>query len=178
MSFMVSTKKKAKTEDEGTKDGELRLYELGYHLLPTVAEEALGEEVSKLKDAIEKRGGIFVSDEMPKMIQLAYSLPKIISNKRKNFSSAHFGWMRFQMSGEEADKLKRDLEKNKNILRFILLKTVPPKAVLPKRMTFFAPQKPIIQKEMKETKLEEEKVRGREMTEAELDKTIEELIVE
>ena len=34
-------------------DEEPRLYEVGYHLLPTVAEEETPEEVSRIKEAIE-----------------------------------------------------------------------------------------------------------------------------
>jgi len=173
-----SDKAPRKKENEDTKDKESQLYEFGYHLLPTIASEAIAEEVTKLKNIIETHGGIMISDEMPKMVQLAYPISKVFANKRKFFESAYFGWIRYQMPALKNPELKEELEKNENILRFILIKTVLEKAIVPKRMSFFSSQKLMAVKRAREKDLVEEEKRGKEMTEAELDKTIEELIVE
>ncbi|MBI2108901.1 MAG: 30S ribosomal protein S6 [Parcubacteria group bacterium] len=158
-----------------TNDGtDPQLYELGYHFLPTLTEESLPEEVGKLKDFVEKRKGMVVSDQMPRPITLAYSIPKMIEEKRKYFDTALFGWIKFKMPSIDAVALEKELRHNKNILRFILIKTTEEKAVPLKKMIFLKDKRPIRTKKPSEKKKEPEKV----LSEAELDKTIEELMVE
>lgn len=150
---------------------EPRLYEVGYHLLPTVAEESLLEEALKIKDAIGKHSGLIVSDQAPRHVLLAYSIPKVISERRKHFDTAFFGWVRFRMSPSELLELKEELRHNKNILRFILIQAED--IVVPvKRMTFLK-EKPMATSA--ETKKEKA---GVVLSEEELDKTIEELVTD
>ena len=164
-------------EKQGSSDdaAEARLYELGYHIVPTVAEEAIGEEVSKIKDVVEGGGGVITSDEMPRQVSLAYRMPKVIKNKRTFYSSAYFGWIRFQAPAQEISELSKKLEENPVILRFILFKTKETKAMRPPRsMRFFKTAK------FPQTQKTEEKP-GKEassLSEAELEKTVEELIAE
>ena len=151
-----------------------RLYELGYHLVPTVPPETIGEEVSKIKDILELNGGVVVSHEMPKMTELAYEIPKMVANKRTYYATAHFGWMRFQASPDKVHALQDALKKDPAVLRFIVFKTVEEKAGRPpKKMKFFGAPK-----EGAETKEEIAKPSGKQLSEAELEKTIEELVVE
>jgi len=174
-------------------DEEPRLYEVGYHLLPTVAEEETAEEVSRIKEAIESPGGAVSSEEMPKLMQLAYSISKQINNERKNFNAARFGWIRFRMNPSMVLSFKEELKKNEKILRFIIIQAVHEKAVPSKRMTFLSghkragDEKKDKEKEKKdgdtmpaEVKEEAKSVKSesQKISEAELDKTIEELIVE
>jgi len=176
-----------KKEQEEIEDHEPRLYELGYHLLPTIVEESLGGEVSKIKDIIDSHGGLFSSEEMPHRINLTYKMPKILSNKKRFYDTAYFGWMRFNLAPNKAVLLKGDLDKNESILRFIIFKTIPEKPISPRKMTFFGTRrKPLSTK--KESPLRhplrslvgggKKKEEGKQMTEEELDKTIEELVVE
>lgn len=152
--------------------GDVRLYELGYHLVPTIAEEAVGDEVNAIKDLVEHHGGVIVSHEMPKHLPLAYEIPKMIDNKRTFYGSAYFGWMKFQGPADTVRALYDALEKHRPILRFILFKTVEEKAGRPpKRMKFFSAPRDA----KKETA---PKVPVEKLSEAEIDKTIEELVLE
>ncbi len=154
---------------------EARLYELGYHLLPTLSEETLPEEVGALKDGIEKHRGVVVSDQSPRVFTLAYSIAKIINEKRKYFDTAFFGWIKFRMTPPQALEFNKELKHNKNILRYILIKTNIEKAPTLKKMVFLKERRAEDNKKsVTEKKTTPEKV----LSEEELDKTIEELIVE
>ena len=161
-------------EAHTSEESEPQLYELGYHFLPTLTEETIPEEVGKLKDRIEKHGGIAVSDQMPRMLTLAYSISKVISEKRKYFDTALFGWIKFRMTPAGILEFEKELRQNKNILRFILMKTTQEKAMSPKKMVFLKQKRAPRLKRPLEKKKEPTKV----LSEAELDKAVEELIVE
>ncbi|MDP3726613.1 MAG: 30S ribosomal protein S6 [bacterium] len=151
---------------------EPRLYELGYHLLSILPEESVPEEVGKIKDLIEKLGGIIVTDHMPQTMSLAYPIPKIVSEKRKYFDTALFGWIKFKIEPFSALELQKNLRDNKNILRFIIIKTVEEKAPSPKKMTFLKPKEATRPKPATEKKKKSETL----LSEEELEKTIEELV--
>ncbi|MBI2047960.1 MAG: 30S ribosomal protein S6 [Parcubacteria group bacterium] len=161
-------------EAHTNEESEPQLYELGYHFLPTLTEETLPEEVGKLKDRIEKHGGIVVTDQMPRVLTLAYSISKVINEKRKYFDTALFAWIKFRMTPANVLEFEKELRHNKNILRFIVTKTTQEKAVSLKKMVFLKEKRAPRLKRPLEKKKEPTKV----LSEAELDKTIEELIVE
>jgi hypothetical protein len=74
-----------------------------------------------------------ISDEMPKMIPLAYSMTKIISNIHKKFNNAYFGWIKFTMDSEKVLELKKKLDLDSNLIRFLILKTVKENTIASKR---------------------------------------------
>ena len=100
------------------------MYEVGFHLLPTVPEEKLEEVVSSLQSLITKDGGMVVSEEFPKIRQLAYDIKKRIDIKHVTFSKAYFGWIKFVMDPSGILELKKRLDLDPNLIRFLILKTV------------------------------------------------------
>lgn len=112
---------------------EKRVYELGYLLVPTMALEEVPAAYTGLKDLVSSFGGEFITDEMPKMIPLAYSMVKIVSNARNKFDSAYFGWMKFYMDTEHVRELKKKLDLDPSIIRFLILKTVKENTLASKR---------------------------------------------
>ncbi len=111
------------TEIENTK-GDKRVYELGYLLVPTIASEDVPAMYTALKDTVVSFGGEFIMDEMPKLIPLAYTMVKVVSNVRNKFDSGYFGWLKFYMATEKVDELKKKLDLDPKIIRFLILKTV------------------------------------------------------
>ena len=105
-------------------EGDKRVYELGFLFVPTMAEENVPAEYAALKDLISSFGGEMISDEMPRMIPLAYSMLKVVSNVRNKFNNGYFGWVKFYMDGEKVLELKKKLDFDPNIIRFLILKTV------------------------------------------------------
>ncbi|MBI2627562.1 30S ribosomal protein S6 [Candidatus Nomurabacteria bacterium] len=118
-----------KEEQEGVS----RVYELGYLLVPTIKEEDVSVNYGNLKELISSFGSEIITDEMPKMINLAYSVRKVISNVRSNFNKAYFGWTKFTMNGEQVLELKKNLNLNPNFIRFLILKTVKENTIAAKR---------------------------------------------
>ena len=117
-------------DTEGT-DG--RIYELGYLLVPTISEENIPISYGNLKDLIINLGGEVISDEMPKMITLAYTMLKITQNVRSKFDSAYFGWIKFETNPEKVLELKRKLDIDPNFVRFLIMKTVRENTIAAKR---------------------------------------------
>ena len=74
-----------------------QVYELGYLLLPTILEENVSAAFGNLKELTTSLAGVPVSEEMPKMIQLAYPMSKVVANTRHRFTAAYFGWLKFTM---------------------------------------------------------------------------------
>lgn len=121
-------------EKEIEKDGgDAKVYELGYLLAPTSKEEDVPVLYGNLKDLVLSLGGAVISDEMPKMIPLAYSMTKVVSNVRSKFSSAYFGWIKFTMLPAEVLEFKKKLDLDPTMVRFLITKTVKENTIAAKR---------------------------------------------
>jgi len=147
-----------------------QVYEVGYLILPIVSEADLGAEVTAVRDAIESSGANIIADEYPKHTDLAYTMVKTASNKRAKYASAYFGWMKFTAEPKGAAEINSALKKNDNVLRYILIKTVRESTLVPKKVF----------REMRGEGRQEPEARTEEkppMSEEELDKTIEELVI-
>ncbi|KKQ20380.1 MAG: hypothetical protein US45_C0013G0008 [Candidatus Nomurabacteria bacterium GW2011_GWA1_37_20] len=116
---------------ENKKDN--RVYELGYLLVPTIKEEDVPASYGNLKELVSSFGGEIIMDEIPKMINLAYSMQKVASNARKKFGTAYFGWTKFVMNGDQVLELKKHLDLDPNFIRFLILKTVKENTIATKR---------------------------------------------
>ena len=165
-------KVETKTAEKQKRDG-FQVYELGYHIVSTIAEENLSKEVEILKAIILKDGGSLISEGEPKLINLAYSMDKSVADIKKKFNTAYFGWIKFETSQSLMPEIKKAVDQNPNILRYLLIKTV-------RENTMFVPKLNVRSGEKEPTKVkksiktDETKATSLE----ELDKTIEELVVE
>lgn len=106
------------------KSSTARIYEIGFLFVPTIKEEALASDVSSMKDALSKQGAVFISEEFPRMIDLAYTMDRIVEHKRQKYDSAYFGWVKFEADPSVLDTIKKSLESNEKIIRFLIIKTV------------------------------------------------------
>ena len=138
-----------------------QVYEIGFHIMPTVSEEKIGDEVAIIRSAIEKAEGMIVSESFPQMKPLAYSMEKHIDTKKVRFDKAYFGWVKFEMSPDLISEVKGVADTHQNILRYLIIKTVRENTM----------------REVKERITEEKKEKG-EVSEEELNKSIEELVIE
>ncbi len=118
---------------ETTGDANSRVYEIGYLLVPTIDQEEVPATFGNLKDLISSFGGEVISDEMPKMISLAYPMLKVVSNVRNKFSTAYFGWTKFTMEAPKVLELKKKLDFDPLYIRFLILKTVKENTIAAKK---------------------------------------------
>lgn len=102
---------------------EPQVYELGYHILPTVSEDELEKEVNAITEVLKSVNADFVGERFPAQVTLAYPIDKKIDGKREEFTSAYFGWIAFEIKGSDVHSVHDALASNENVLRFILTKT-------------------------------------------------------
>jgi ribosomal protein S6 len=149
---------------------EQSIYEIGFHLVPIVAENDLGVRVTAIRDIIETNGGKMIADEYPKQMELAYPMTKIAANKRALYHSSYFGWVKFEVEVNKAKAIEAALKADDFILRFIFVKTV--------RENTMAPKKALVKRSEEGSTKSEEKAEDKpQLTEEELDKTIEDLVI-
>jgi ribosomal protein S6 len=106
-------------------DDERRVYELGYHMVPTLTEAELQENVDALRKAISELKGNFLSESEPALMELAYTMYINEGGKNTGYDTAFFGWIKFDLDPEQLSHLQDEvLAENKNIIRHLLIKTV------------------------------------------------------
>lgn len=147
------------------------VYEVGFHVISSVPEEEVGAQVAHVHDVIEKEGGVIISEEFPKMMELAYPMVKVANNQRKTYTSAYFGWIKFEAPTSAAPAVKKSLDGNLKVLRFIIIKTAKENTLIPKKLIAQAGR----QDDREERTGKKEEKEKPVMTDAELDKTIDEL---
>ena len=130
---MSDAENKDNIEAKEETEANSKVYEFGYLLVPTIAPDDVPINYGNLKELVSSFGGEVISDEMPKMINLAYSISKVTSNVRSKFTTAYFGWIKFTMSSDKVLELKKSLDLDPKIIRFLLLKTVKENTIAAKR---------------------------------------------
>jgi ribosomal protein S6 len=101
-----------------------RVYEAGYHIVPTVKEEDVEKVVAAIRSEVEKLGGTFIAEGAPSLLKLSYPMDKREGEKLVEYDRGYFGWLKFEGSTESAAKLAAVLNGNKDILRSIIFKTL------------------------------------------------------
>lgn len=153
---------------------EKTVYELGFHLLPTLSEDELTKEFADIKALILAHKGTVIVEGTPKAMRLAYTMVKKQEGKNAKFDTSFFGWVKFETTPNQVVLLKEEIDLMKMMLRFIVVKTT--------REDLTIQQKPARRSEepqpiIKKPEVKEEKKDATPISEAELDKTIEDLVV-
>lgn len=172
-------------------EGKRAVYEIGCLFVPTISDKEVLTEVSNVKSFLEKLGFEFLSGAGPNLLELAYSMKKVIENEKHSFNGAYFVWLKFKALSEKLSDFKKDLDKNNNLLRYLLMKTTEEDSLVSsqkKVLTNVAEEKEKNKKELKPVKiakiaLAEEENSLPEITEKEaeeekdLDETIDKLVI-
>ncbi|MCF7835562.1 MAG: 30S ribosomal protein S6 [Candidatus Marinimicrobia bacterium] len=138
-------------------------YEIGYLLKATLKEEEVSGFLEKLNEEIQKNKGLVTSEGKTKKQTLAYPIKKELS--------AIFGWIKFSLDSQKIENVKKLLDDNSNVLRFLIIKTKEEKQRKKPATKIFTPAKPPTSEEVAETKKEK-------VQEEEIDKKIEEIFGE
>ena len=102
----------------------LKVYELGFHFVPTLSEDDVTVKFSELKSFVEKLGGEFISEDAPKPMNLAYEISKTVKAVKKWYKNSYFGWVKFALVPEEVEVLEKQVKEFDPILRYLLISTV------------------------------------------------------
>ena len=112
---------------------EPRIYELGYHLVPTIAEEQIPQVSGAVRGMIEAISGNIIAEETPIFIDLAYQIVQTVEHKHYRFDDAYFGFIKFEASPEGIATLEEALKKDDNVLRYLVVKTLKENTFLSKK---------------------------------------------
>jgi len=118
----------------------VKVYELGYHLIPTLAEEEVPQYVNKIKDLLDSYGAVIINEESPKKIDLAYTMYPSVGNKKQKYNKAYFGWVKFEVDTESEQAFKKQIEDMDEVFRSLIIITVRENTMAPKKL-FIAPKK-------------------------------------
>jgi len=102
----------------------VRIYEIGYLIVPSVKEEDLEKIVGAVRTEIEKAGGSFIAEGAPSMTRLAYAIALRVGDRTEEHDRGYFGWIKFEARIEVAQALDAALKGNASILRSIVFRTV------------------------------------------------------
>src|SRR3989338_1257368 len=87
---------------------EPRIYEIGYHIIPTVKEEDIEKTVGEIRKVIESSppkedrpsvgGGktSFIAEGAPSLMKLAYPMSVREGEKYTEYDRGYFGWIKFE----------------------------------------------------------------------------------
>lgn len=150
---------------------EPRIYELGYHLVPTLSAEQIPGASGAVRGMIERISKGIIAEELPVFIDLAYQIVKTIDHKNKRFDDAYFGWIKFEVSPAGIAELEEGLKKDENVLRYLIVKTIRENTFIAKK---FASTK--VKASEEEVVAAAEEVAVAAPAEDALDKVIEELV--
>lgn len=103
-------------------EGAARVYELGFHLDPELPIEEVRKAYQTIRDSITERG-MLVAEGEPQMVQLAYTISRQETTGRRDFNSAYFSWVVYEMTAENHAEIVSAVSANKRIIRFIDLLT-------------------------------------------------------
>lgn len=102
----------------------VRVYELGFHFAPIIAEADVAVQFSHLKAIIEKNAGEFISEDFPKLQPLSYEISQTIKAQKRSYDHAYFGWVKFTLSADKLADVEKEVKAFDPIIRYIFIKTV------------------------------------------------------
>ncbi len=92
----------------------MKAYEIAYLATPTFTAEEVAGFHEKIKEKISKTGGVLGKEQIPARKTLAYPV--------KNNTEAYLSSVDFEGKEEDAKKIYQNIKKEKNILRFLIIK--------------------------------------------------------
>ncbi len=98
--------------------GELRVYELGFHIDPELPAEEIKKAYQDIRKAISGKGSVVAEGE-PFVVQLAYTISRQEPAGRRDFNSAYFAWIAYEMAAADHDEILSATNADKRIFRFI-----------------------------------------------------------
>lgn len=159
------------------KEDALTVYEVSYLLLPSLAIEQVPREIESIKESIISRGGAVISDENPVLIDLAYSMTKVVQTVRHKVTTGYFGWVKFEMPAGGIEAVKKSFDANESVLRYLILKTVKENTLLLGKMKLQKEEK-VRSEPMGDEGVEAPAPEApKETSSEEIDKTIDNLVI-
>ena len=121
-------------------EGRTAIYEIGYLLISSLPVEKVEGETTSLREIFTKNGGEMISEEMPELRQLAYTMVKKIGASNHSFDKGYFGWFKFELGTADIESVKKAFEANPHMLRLLVIDTVRENTYLGRKSGAPAPE--------------------------------------
>lgn len=115
------------------KEIENRIYELAYIFVPTLEETQAMTRFGELKNMLSDMDGVIISEDIPRLIDLAYEMNRTIENKKTWFDTGYFGWVKFEIDPSKLAMIDEKLMRDETIIRFMIIKTVRESTLVSKK---------------------------------------------
>lgn len=103
-------------------------YEIMYFLNPLIAEDKVVDETNSLRSLIEGVQGIVIHENKPKFQDLAYAVGK--------YEKGFLGMIKFISKSDSIEGLKKSLDRNEKLVRFMISKSKTEKEVSKPKRTY------------------------------------------
>ena len=103
-----------------------KVYEVSFHLVPTIPSDAVSGVFERIKGGIAKDGEI-LSEVFPVLRDLAYTIRHTVrqgDGSYNRYTEAYFGSVKFRSLREHSNNVARMLQDDEEVLRSLLLETV------------------------------------------------------
>lgn len=149
---------------------DLRVYEVGFHLIPKVAEAEMPAEVEKIKSILSAHGASVIAEETPRMTQLSYPMSRAEAGKRDRYNQAWFGWVKFEVEPSQVKEIESEVSRMPLVLRMIVISTVREST---RSAKIFVSDRPLSETIRKPEKAPAE---PKKLSEAEIETAVDELV--
>ena len=158
------------TQANNAPSGDTRpIYEIGYHLVPTLAEDKVQGEAAKIRAMLGDAE--IITDEAPRKMTLSYVIERPGAGRREKYGEAYFGFIKFAIDKEHINGIEQKLRAMREVLRYLLVQTVR-EEIAPRRAVFTSDR--LEGETIKKPAAVEEK--AAEVSEEELDKSIDAIV--
>jgi len=153
-------------------DKGLTVYEVAFHIAPTIQEEGVAAVVDNVRAVLG--GAEVISERFPQKMTLAYTIERAETGKHEKFNEAYFGVIKFAADRSAVATIESALRSMKDVLRFLLIETVREDISAAPRRAVFSSNR--LEGETLHNKPAVVAEKGGEVSEEALDKSIEALV--
>lgn len=110
-------------EEKNMNADERSVYELAFHINPSLSETEAAKTFESLKEAVVSNGGEVITDSTPRRIDLAYTISLQGENGRQDFTQGLFGWIAYEGLSENQKAIEEAVGEEKNVIRSLIITT-------------------------------------------------------
>lgn len=136
MTAMSHSEAEAKGSSQANEAHTTPVYEVGFHVVPTVAESEIGSVLEKIRALLATGNAEIIKEEFPAKKTLAYVVERSTTGKREKYSESYFGFIKFAMEREAVGVFTSALRATNEVLRFLIIETVREDTAAPRRAVF------------------------------------------
>ena len=124
------------TTDETRLPAGRQVYEVGFHIVPTVAESDIGSVLEKIRAVLATCDAEIIKEVFPSKKTLAYVIERPVGGKREKYTESYFGFIKFAVERESIPTFMAALRGMNDVLRFLIIQTVREEVAVSRRAVF------------------------------------------